>query len=113
MPIRHCNYTKFYCKNQMHAVVELLHNDYGKGGEQLLIQTLFGLAAMALLLAALVCLVLAAYHFCRWAKFEADVERHRLREKELRQELGAMKRSVNIECYANYRDCGAQDRNPK
>ena len=34
MPIRHCNYTKFYCKNQMHAVVELLHNDYGKGGEQ-------------------------------------------------------------------------------
>ena len=97
----------------MHAVVELLHNDYGKGGEQLLIQTLFGLAAMALLLAALVCLVLAAYHFCRWAKFEADVERHRLREKELRQELGAMKRSVNIECYANYRDCGAQDRNPK
>lgn len=34
MPIRHCNYTKFYCKNQIHAVVELLHNDYGKGGEQ-------------------------------------------------------------------------------
>ena len=78
-----------------------------------MIQTLFGLAAMALLLAALVCLVLAAYHFCRWAKFEADVERHRLREKELQRQLDAMKRGVNIDYYADYRDDGAQDGNSK
>ena len=76
-------------------------------------QTLLGFAAMALLLAALVCLVLSLYHFCRWTKYEADAERHRLREEELRQKLDAMKSGVKIDCYADYCDYGAQNGNSK
>ncbi len=73
----------------------------------------FGILIMALLLASLFCLVLSLYHFCRWAKYEADAERHRLREVELQQRLNAMKRDVQIDYYADYCEHRAQDRNAK
>ena len=73
----------------------------------------FGILILVLLLAALICLVLSLYHFCRWAKYEADAERCRLRESELQQRLNAVKRDAQIDYYADYREHRAQDGNTK